>query len=371
MIFEVLHRDQESLARMGIIRTGRGDVETPVFMPVGTAGAVKALTERDLKSAGAQIILGNTYHLFLRPGIEIIKKFGSLHKFISWDRPILTDSGGFQIYSLPGKSRVSEAGVGFQSHIDGTKFFLTPEDVVDIQNVYDSDIQMVLDHFAPYPAAREDDRRALVLTHSWAKRARERFLKTNKSNSQFAIVQGGLHQDLREESLEVLSGMDFEGYALGGLSVGETRQEFEMTISFLLPAMPDAKPRYLMGSGTPEEILFAVEKGVDMFDCVMPTRNARNGLLFTSRGRLAVKNERFKQDEAPPDEDCACYTCQNYSRAYLRHLYILKEINAAILNSIHNTHFYLDFISKIRYAIRYASFKEFKKDFLTKYKKGV
>lgn len=371
MIFNIIKKNEQSLARCGIIKTKRGDIETPAFMPVGTVGAVKALTTRDLKELDAHIILGNTYHLFLRPGLEILKEFGSLHNFISWDRPMLTDSGGFQIFSLKRNMKVSETGVEFQSHVDGSRHSFTPEKVVDIQNVLDSDIQMVLDYFAPFPATKEDDRRALRITRLWAERARERFLETNRENAQFAIVQGGLHEDLREESLKSLLEIGFEGYAVGGLSVGETRKEMQKAISYILPLIPADKPRYLMGNGMPEEILFAVERGVDMFDTVIPTRVARNGLLFTSRGRLSIKNERYKTDKAPPDPECTCYTCRNFSRAYLRHLYHAKEINASILNSIHNTHFYLDFMSKIRYAIKFTNFLEFKKNFLHQYKKGV
>lgn len=371
MFFQLLHKDSESLARAGVITTKNGSIETPIFMPVGTAGAVKALTGALLEELGAQIILGNTYHLFLRPGKEIIQTFGSLHRFMGWDKPILTDSGGFQVFSLKGNTKVSEAGVEFKSHIDGSTFFLSPEDVVDLQNTFDSDIQMVLDYFAGHPSTREEDRCALKITHLWAQRARERFLETNRHNFQFAVIQGGVYRDLREESLFVLSGMDFDGYAVGGLSVGERSEDFEKIITFLVPKMLENKPRYLMGSGTPEEILLAVEQGVDMFDCVMPTRNARNGCLFTSRGKLSIKNERFKCDKNPLEPGCTCYTCLNFSRAYLRHLYISREINASILNSIHNVHFYLDFMSKIRYAISLNKFNEFKKNFLMSYKKGV
>ncbi len=371
MFFQLQHKDGGSQARAGVITTKRGAIATPVFMPVGTAGAVKALTAANLEELGARIILGNTYHLFLRPGKEIIQTFGSLHRFISWDKPILTDSGGFQIFSLKGNTRVSEAGVEFKSHIDGSTFFLSPGDVVDLQNIFDSDIQMVLDYFAGFPSSREADRYALKITHLWAQRARERFLETNRDNFQFAIIQGGVYTDLRAESLSVLSGMDFDGYAVGGLSVGERRGDFEKIITFLVPGMPENKPRYLMGSGTPEEILLAVEQGIDMFDCVMPTRNARNGCLFTSLGKLSIKNERYKSDGNPPEPGCKCYTCRNFSRAYLRHLYISREINASILNSIHNVHFYLDFMSKIRYAITLNKFNEFKKSFLMSYKKGV
>ncbi|MCP4151308.1 MAG: tRNA guanosine(34) transglycosylase Tgt, partial [bacterium] len=343
----------------------------PIFMPVGTAGAVKALTKEKLEEIGAQIILGNTYHLFLRPGLDVFRKFGSLHAFSGWDKPILTDSGGFQIFSIKSNSKVTEEGVRFKSHLDGSSFFLSPEDVVDVQNIYDSDIQMVLDNFAGSPATREEDEFALKITHLWAKRAREHFLKTNKNNFQFAIIQGGLHTDMRERSLETLKGIGFDGYAVGGLSVGESGEDFERIIRFIVPKMPQDKPHYLMGSGTPEEILLAVEQGIDMFDCVMPTRNARNGCLFTSKGKLSIKNERFKFDEKPLDPQCDCYTCKNFSRAYLRHLYISKEINSSILNSIHNIRFYLDFMSNIRYSIELNSFNEFKNNFINSYIEGV
>ncbi len=371
MEFQVLKNDTGSLARLGLVKTRRGDIQTPIFMPVGTAGAVKALIPSQVNEVGAQIILGNTYHLYLRPGMDVIKTFGSLHAFSGWDKPILTDSGGFQIFSIKGNFKVTEEGVKFQSHIDGSRHFLSPEDVVDVQNILDSDIQMVLDRFAGNPAERKEDERALRITNLWASRARKRFLETNTSNAQFAIVQGGLHTDLRKESLEALTSTGFDGYAVGGLSVGESGEDFQRIIDYILPLMPPEKPRYLMGSGTPEELLFAVERGVDMFDCVMPTRNARNGCLFTSRGKLSIKNERYKADQGPLDPDCGCYTCQRFSRAYLRHLYISREINASILNSIHNIYFYLDFMSKIRYSIKLKSFVQFKKEFLDKYKEGV
>ncbi len=371
MFFEILNNDEKTLARRGILKTKRGNIETPIFMPVGTAGAVKALTHQHLDDMGAQIILGNTYHLFLRPGLDVIKQFGSLHQFNGWDKPILTDSGGFQIFSLKGNTKVTEEGVTFQSHIDGTRFSQTPEDVVDIQNVYDSDIQMVLDNFAGTPSTREQDEKAMTITHLWAERARKHFQATNKGNFQFCIVQGGLHEDLRKQSVETLTAMDFDGYAVGGLSVGESGEDFDRIVRYTVPMLPKEKPHYLMGSGTPEEILTAVEVGIDMFDCVMPTRNARNGALFTSLGKLAIKNQRYRFDDKPLDEKCNCYTCRNFSRAYLRHLYIAREINASILNSIHNIHFYLDFMSKIRYAIKLNDYTEFKNEFLNRYKKGV
>jgi len=373
MFFKVLHQDpgNENNARVGQITTKRGTIDTPIFMPVGTAGAVKALTPDRLDTIGAQIILGNTYHLFLRPGLDVLRPFGSLHRFINWPKPILTDSGGFQIFSIKGNTRVTEEHVTFKSHLDGTTFSLSPEDVVDIQNVYDSDIQMVLDNFAGHPSTPEQDRKALDITSLWANRARERFLETNNNNAQFAIIQGGLQEDLRQESLEKLTEIGFEGYAVGGLSVGESGEDFERIVKYIVPRMPADKPHYLMGSGTPEEILLAVEQGIDMFDCVMPTRNARNGCLFTSKGKIAIKNERYKSDPEPLDSACNCYTCKNFSRAYLRHLYISREINSSILNSIHNIHFYLDFMSKIRYSIQLKRFTEYKSNFLKEYKKGV
>ncbi|MCX6558174.1 MAG: tRNA guanosine(34) transglycosylase Tgt [Candidatus Aminicenantes bacterium] len=368
MFFTQTGRDERCSARTGRSETKRGGIDTPVFMPVGTAGTVKALTPRQLDEAGAQIILANTYHLFLRPGTEVIKPFGSLHRFMAWDKPILTDSGGFQVFSLRANARVDERGVSFKSHLDGSSFFLTPEAVVDVQNIFDSDIQMVLDHFAPHPASRSQDEKAMHLTSHWAARAREHFLKTNRGNFQFAIIQGGLHADLRERSLQELRAMDFDGYAIGGLSVGESLSEFQQTLQPLAPRLPAGKPRYLMGSGTPEDILFAVEHGVDMFDCVLPSRNARNGTLFTSRGRVRIKNEKYRFDEQALDGACSCYTCRLFSRAYLRHLFQSREILASILNTIHNIHFYLDFMTKIRYAIQSHKFIEFKENFLALYK---
>jgi queuine tRNA-ribosyltransferase len=368
LFFETTARDARCQARAGRVTTKNGAFDTPAFMPVGTAGTVKALTPEQLEQAGAQVILANTYHLFLRPGIGIIRAFGSLHRFMAWGKPILTDSGGFQIFSLRANARVGEEGVRFKSHLDGSSFSLTPEDVVDIQNVLDSDIQMALDHFAPHPASRAQDEKALRLTSAWAARARGRFAATNRANSQFAIVQGGLHEDLRQRSLAELAAMDFDGYAIGGLSVGETAADFQRILQPLAPELPAAKPRYLMGSGTPEDILFAVESGMDMFDCVLPSRNARNGTLFSSRGKVRIKNEKYKSDLRPLDEDCGCYTCRHFSRAYLRHLFVSREILASILNTIHNIHFYLDFMAKIRYAIHSHKFIEFKENFLVLYR---
>ena len=363
-------KSSDGNARRGEVTTAHGKIQTPAFMPVGTSGTVKGTTAIQLKETGAQIMLANTYHLIVRPGVETIEKIGGLHKFMSWDRPILTDSGGFQIFSLKGNSKVNEEGVRFKSHIDGSTFFLTPESVVDIQNVFDSDIQMVLDTFAPIPTIEEENRKAVSLTSQWAERPRTRFLGTNKDNAQFGIIQGGLDKKLRELSLRSLIKTGFDGYAVGGLSVGESREEFNRMVSFIVPMMEVEKPRYLMGSGTPSEILFAVDKGIDMFDCVMPTRNARNGALFTQSGRISIKNSRYKTDMLPLDPVCECYTCQNFSRAYLRHLFISGEISSSILNSIHNLHFYLDFMKQIRYSINSGKFKDFKISFLQKYNKG-
>jgi len=362
-------RSSDSRARTGTISTEHSDIPTPVFMPVGTAGAVKAILQRDLQSLSARIILANTYHLLLRPGMEVIKSSGGLHRFIGWDQSILTDSGGFQIYSLQENSRVSERGVTFRSHIDGREFSISPEEVVDIQNILGSDIQMVLDYFRGPPASKKEDHQALKLTETWARRSRERFIQTRRNNAQFAIIQGGLHEDLREESLEGLKRIGFEGYAVGGLSVGESGADFSRILRFILPLMEGDKPRYLMGCGSPEEILTAVEMGVDMFDCVLPTRVARNGALFTGGGRISIKNSQYRLDPRPPDETCQCYTCRNFSRAYLRHLYLSGEINAAVLNTLHNLHFYLDFMEKIRYSITTDKFAEFKNSFLNNYHK--
>jgi len=367
MGYTIGSRDPRGYARAGRLKTRRGTVETPMFMPVGTAGTVKALTAAQLLENGAQIILANTYHLYLRPGPEVIRQAGGLHAFISWERPILTDSGGFQIFSLQKNARVDPSGVTFRSHLDGSAFHFTPENVVDFQHLLDSDIQMVLDYFAPFPSTRKQDEKALAITLDWAGRARRRFLETTVGNQQFAIVQGGLHEDLRLRCLDELLAIGFDGYALGGLSVGESRADFQRLLAFCAPRLPDAQPRYLMGAGMPEDILFAVEHGVDLFDCVIPSRNARNGMLFTSRGKIRIKNEQYRLDFSPLDADCGCYTCRHYSRSYLRHLYISREILSPILNTIHNIHFYLDFMAKIRYSIQLGRFQDFKREFASQY----
>ncbi len=370
-VFRLEARCSRSHARAGFFETAHGRIETPVFMPVGTAASVKGMTVDRLEELGAQIILGNTYHLFLRPGGEVIRHFGSLHAFSGWKRPILTDSGGFQIFSLKENTKVSDEGVQFKSHLDGSLHRFTPESVVEYQLLLNSDIQMVLDYFAGYPATRHQDERAQAITSAWAARARTHFLARRDRQLQFGIVQGGLHLDLRQRSLHELQEIGFDGYAIGGLSVGEKKAEFEEVVGSTAPQLPEEHPHYLMGSGTPQELLYAVEHGIDMFDCVMPTRNARNGSLFTWNGRLSIKNERFKTDDSPLDPDCGCYTCRNHSRAYLRHLFISREISAAVLNTIHNLHFFLDFMRQMRYSIQSDNFFEYKHRFLARYSKGV
>jgi queuine tRNA-ribosyltransferase len=318
-------------------------------MPVGTQATVKSLTPEDLQDLGTEVILGNTYHLYLRPGHETIRQVGGLHRFMHWDRPILTDSGGYQIFSLGELVTVKEEGVTFQSHIDGSKHTLSPEMVIEIQKSMGSDIMMCLDECTPYPATREETLQSLKLTTLWARRCRE--VERSSEKALFGIVQGGMHVDLRENSLVDLIELDFDGYAIGGLSVGEDKSTMFTVIAHIGPKLPDQKPRYLMGVGTPEDILSAVKMGIDLFDCVLPTRNARNGLLFTRFGKVSIKNSKYAQDTRPVDEDCQCYTCRHYSRAYLRHLFMAREILSNRLNTIHNLFYYMEFMSSIREAI--------------------
>jgi queuine tRNA-ribosyltransferase len=348
-------------ARTGIIETTRGKIETPVFMPVGTQGTVKALSPEDLKDTGAQIILSNTYHLYLRPGHETVERLGGLHEFMNWDRPVLTDSGGYQVYSLAKLRKITEDGVTFQSHIDGSRHFLGPRESMAIQKALGSDIVMAFDECAPYPADYEYVNNSVNLTSRWAKVCLDQEL--GKGQNLFGIVQGGMYNDLREKSAKELVEMDFPGYALGGLSVGEDSDTRERVISQTMKFLPEDKPRYLMGVGKPEDILESVILGVDMFDCVMPTRNARNGSLFTDRGRIVIKNSAYKEDSAPVDENCGCYTCRNYSRAYLRHLFMANELLAYRLNSIHNIFYYIHFMDRIKNAIKENKLLEFKKEF--------
>lgn len=350
---------QDGRARAGLIETPRGPIHTPIFMPVGTLGTVKAMTPEELREIGAEIILGNTYHLHLRPGDELIAQLGGLHRFMNWDRPILTDSGGFQVFSLAKLGRRSEEGVRFQSHIDGSPIWLTPEISIQIQENLGSDIMMVFDECPELPATRERLQESLELTTRWARRCKEA-RKTDQAL--FGIVQGGGDVDLRHQSLEQLTEIGFDGYALGGLSVGESKEEMYRVLDQVAHEMPDNAPRYLMGVGEPEDLLAGIEAGIDMFDCVMPTRNARNGNLFTSRGRVVIKQAQYRADERPLDPECNCNTCRNYSRAYLRHLYQSNEILAMRLNTLHNLHFYLQLVRNAREAIFSGLFPQFRQE---------
>ena len=348
---------QDGKARAGKIETSRGTIHTPIFMPVGTLGTVKAMTPEELKDIGAEIILGNTYHLHLRPSDSLIAKLGGLHRFMNWDRPILTDSGGFQVFSLAKLHKRSEEGVRFQSHLDGSSFWLTPEISMSIQENLGSDIMMVFDECPELPASREKLQESLELTSRWARRCKEA-RKTDQAL--FGIVQGGGELDLRRQSLEQMTEIGFDGYALGGLSVGESKEEMYYVIDHVAHEMPAATPRYLMGVGEPEDLLAGIESGIDMFDCVMPTRNARNGNLFTSEGKVTIKQARYREDERPLDPNCNCKTCQYYSRAYLRHLYQCNEILAMRLNTLHNLHFYLQLMRDSRDAILGGNFSAFR-----------
>lgn len=369
MKFELLKTDDN--ARFGQITTAHGIIETPIFMPVGTVGSVKALTQNMLEELEAQIILGNTYHLYLRPGHELIASLGGLHKFISWPHPILTDSGGFQVFSMSEINKTSEEGVVFKSHLDGSKHLLSPERSMEIQLALGSDIIMAFDECTPYPATLEQVEKSLELTARWAKRSLAEFnTRTGSNNGMslgsalFGIIQGGMYLKMRQRSLEQLLELDLPGYAIGGLSVGEEKGYTYDITEYTAPLMPTDKPRYLMGVGTPEDLVECVARGVDMFDCVMPTRNARNGQLFTSTGKVNIKNAKYAKDDRPLDENCNCQTCKRYSRAYLRHLYHTGEILSAILCTQHNIHFYLDTMKKIRQAIRLGFFKEFRQQYL-------
>jgi queuine tRNA-ribosyltransferase len=364
--FTLTHRDGE--ARRGCLTTARGVVETPAFMPVGTQGTVKAVTPRDLVEVGAQIILGNTYHLHLRPGDELIARRGGLHTFSGWRGPILTDSGGYQVFSLADRRRLDDDGVEFQSHLDGSRHRLTPESAVDIQWNLGSDIAMVLDECPALPAPADAIARSVDRTARWARRARERFVDRQSAGAglaqvQFGIVQGGTDLDLRKRSAESTLAIGFEGYALGGLSVGESIGTMYAVVAATTPYLPVERPRYLMGVGTPLDLIEAVARGIDLFDCVMPTRNARNGRLFTRAGSLNIKNARYAEDDAPVEQDCKCYTCRHFSRAYLRHLVMAGEMTAGTLSTIHNLFFYLDTMRRVREAIEFGVFEVFRQDF--------
>jgi queuine tRNA-ribosyltransferase len=341
---------QSGAARCGRIALAHGIVETPVFMPVGTYGSVKAMAPDELEKMGAQIILGNTFHLWLRPGIEAIAAHGGLHRFMGWQRPLLTDSGGFQVFSLGPLRKVEEEGVAFASPVDGDKLFLTPEISMQVQRALGGDIVMVFDECTPHPSSRDVTAASLELSLRWA--ARSRAAHEGNTNTLFGIVQGGMYEDLRDESLGGLAAIGFDGYAIGGLSVGETKDDMRRIRRHIAPRLPADKPRYLMGVGTPEDIVEAVVDGIDMFDCVLPTRNARNGWLYTRHGDVKIRNARHRADTQPLDAECACYTCRNFSRAYLHHLQRANEILGARLNTIHNLHYYLTLMSGLRQAIR-------------------
>jgi len=359
MIF-TLHKT-DGMARRGTLQLAHGTVETPVFMPVGTYGTVKAMSPLELKEIGAQIVLGNTFHLWLRPGLEVVAAHGGLHRFMGWDGPILTDSGGFQVFSLGEFRKITEQGVKFQSPVNGDKMFLTPEESMRIQRVLNSDIAMVFDECTPYPATDRDAADSMRLSLRWA--ARSKTAHGENPNALFGIVQGGMFESLRDESLAGLDSIGFDGYAIGGLSVGEPKEDMLRILAHTAPLLPQGKPRYLMGVGTPEDIVAAVALGVDMFDCVMPTRNARNGMLFTRYGDIKIKNAQYRMDMRPLDQQCGCYTCQNFTRAYLHHLHRLGEILGARLNTIHNLHYYQQLMGEIRAAIEAGGFADFVTDF--------
>ncbi|MCX8022212.1 MAG: tRNA guanosine(34) transglycosylase Tgt [Syntrophorhabdaceae bacterium] len=364
--FEIIKRD--GVSRLGRLKTNHGIIETPVFMPVGTQGTVKAITHKDLKEAGFRMILANAYHLYLRPGDTLIKDMGGIHRFAGWDGPILTDSGGYQLFSLGVLRKITEQGVIFQSHIDGSKHFLTPERVVEIQENIGSDICMTLDECVKYPSTYEYTRESTELTTNWARRCRE--YKKNGDYMLFGIIQGGFYRDLRIKSAVEIVGMDFDGYAIGGLSVGEPKGVMWEMVDEVIDILPSDKPRYLMGLGFPEDLIEGVRKGIDMFDCVIPTRLARNGNLFTWSGRINIKNAKYTKDERPVDEMCSCYTCRTYSRAYLRHLLVSHELTSFYLNTLHNIHFYGVFMEKIRESIEEGRFEEFYREFKIRWKGG-
>ena len=373
--FRVTHR--HGAARRGELQTPHGTIETPAFMPVGTRGAVKGVTARQLEELGAQIILGNTYHLYLKPGGALIARCGGLHRFMGWDRPILTDSGGYQIFSLASMRRIREDGAEFRSHLDGSLHHLTPERATEIQAQLGSDIAMVLDECIATPAGADPAREAMERSVRWARRSRERFLRlreapgdvavTNPGQAQFGIVQGATHLDLRSESVQATVAIGFEAYAIGGLSVGEPPEVMYEVVAHTAPQLPEERPRYLMGSGMPDDLIEGVARGIDLFDCVLPTRNARNGQLFTREGPLSIKNARFAEDTAPLDTGCGCYTCSRFSRAYLRHLFMAGEITGSTLNTVHNLYFYLDTMRRIREAILFGTFEKLRQEFRQTY----
>ncbi|MBI3597619.1 MAG: tRNA guanosine(34) transglycosylase Tgt [Nitrospirae bacterium] len=361
MSFTVLAREGETRARCGRLETRHGPIQTPVFMPVGTVGTVKTLSPEELKTLGVEVILGNAYHLYLRPGHQLIAELGGLHRFISWDRPILTDSGGYQVFSLAELCKVTEEGATFQSHLDGSLHFFSPEFVIEIQEALGADIIMALDECLPYPSSREATRDALDRTIQWARRCKQAHQR--RDQMLFGIVQGGFYPELRREAALRLLDVGFEGYALGGLSVGETPSMMREVVDQVVPLLPEERPRYLMGVGMPEDLLECVTRGIDMFDCVIPTRHARTGWLFTSFGRVVIKNARYARDESPLDPACDCTTCRHFSRAYLRHLFMAQETLALRLNTIHNLHYYLRLMEQIRQAIREGRLAQYREEF--------
>ncbi len=374
--FSIVQEDLESHARLANMRLPHGVVQTPIFMPVGTYGTVKAVTPRDLNDINAQIILGNTFHLWLRPGLDVIRKHGGLHRFMVWDKPILTDSGGFQVFSLGALRKINEEGVTFSSPINGDKLFMSPEVSMEIQATLNSDIAMQFDECTPYetqgkPTSEKSAHESLQLSLRWGERSIKRFRELETGNALFGIVQGGMYESLRDESLHGVSAQGFDGIAIGGLSVGEPKPEFERILGHTGPRLPKHLPHYLMGVGTPEDLVLGVSMGIDMFDCVMPTRNARNGWLFTRFGDLKLRNAGYRDDDRPIDMQCRCYTCQNFTRAYLHHLQKANEILGAQLNTIHNLHYYLELMESIRKALSQGEFAQFKALFHTQRQRGV
>lgn len=364
--YELIKECKQTGARLGRLHTPHGVIETPIFMPVGTQATVKAMTPEELKEMNAQIILSNTYHLYLRPGHELVKEAGGLHKFMNWDRPILTDSGGFQVFSLGDLRKITEEGVTFQSHIDGSKHFLSPEKVMEIENALGADIIMAFDECAPYPADRDYVKNSLERTTRWAKRCKDAHTNTD-NQALFGIVQGGMYRDLREQSVRELVALDFPGYSIGGLSVGEPKELMYEVLDYTTPLLPKDKPRYLMGVGSPDALIEGAIRGIDMFDCVLPTRIARNGTAMTSGGKVVIKNAKYTHDFTPLDPECDCYCCKNYTRAYLRHLYKADEILSSRLMSTHNLHFLLNLMKQVREAIMNDRLLDFKNEFFAKY----
>lgn len=363
--FELIHTSKECGARAGIIHTPHGDIETPVFMPVGTRASVKTMLSEELKAIGASIILGNTYHLYLKPGQEIIRQAGGLHGFMNWDRPILTDSGGFQVFSLSDARKIKEEGVEFQSHIDGSRHFISPEKSIEIQEDLGSDIMMAFDECAPYPADRDYIERSMERTIRWLERCKA--AKTREDQALFGIVQGGFYKDLRTRSVQMTTAFDLPGYAIGGVSVGEPRDEMVEQLFHVTPMLPEDKPRYNMGVGTPDYLFKSVEAGIDMADCVLPTRNARNGQALTSHGKISLRNARFVNDFSPLDDQCDCPTCRGYTKAYIRHLINVDEISGMRLLTVHNLYFLINLMKQMRRAILEDRFYEFKRKFYADY----